>query len=354
MARRKSKSLLSKKQKAVLSLVLLALLIIAVAAMYFMGVLDDILNMLSGEAAPDEPSTDEPSTDEPSTDEPSTDEPSTDEPSTDEPSTDEPSREPVSVEGEMEIHVIDCGQADCILLLSEDEVMLVDTGDLDDDYTNKIINYLKDFNITSIDYLILTHADSDHIGGAPEIINEFDIGKCIMPDFVKTTKIYENTLKALSDNQVDCELPTPGDIFTVGEASCKILAPLKDYKDCNDSSVVIRVDFGKRSVLLTGDAEKESEADIASTYSSADLKVDVLKSGHHGSRTSSSTGLLDKADPEYAVISCGEGNSYGHPHEETIERYESYGITTYRTDLLGTIVLTTDGTSLEFEFEKAS
>ena len=299
MARRtRRKSLLSGKQKAVLTVIVVVLLIAAALVMHFMGVLDDLILMLTGDEKP---------------------------------------REPISVEGEMEIHVIDCGQADCILLLSEQEVMLVDTGDLDNDYTDKIINYLKDFNISKIDYLILTHADSDHIGGAPEIINEFEIGKCIMPDFVKTTKIYENTLNALSQNNVDCELPEPGSSFTVGEASCKILAPLDTYKDCNDTSVVIRVDFGKRSVLLTGDAEKESEADIVSEYSASELKVDVLKSGHHGSRTSSSEALLDKCDPEYAVISCGEGNMYGHPHNEVLSALENLNSKIYRTDTKGNI-----------------
>lgn len=327
MAKRKY----SKKNKlsievVVIVLVLAFILAAAAAIMHFAGVLDDVLGMLNIDLpfleTPDDGDT--------------------------------PPREPVSVEGEMEIHVIDCGQADSILLLSEDEVMLVDTGDLKDSYTNKIINYLKSFNITKIDYLILTHADSDHIGGAPEIINEFDVEKCIMPDFVKTTKIYENTLLALAENEVDCSVPVPGEVFKIGEASCKVLAPLDDYEDCNDTSVVIRVDFGARSVLLTGDAEKESEADIVATYTKADLKVDVLKSGHHGSRTSSSEALLDLCDPEYAVISCGDGNSYGHPHPETLDKYDDYGIEYYRTDLHGTVIIKTDGETLTITTEKTA
>ncbi len=308
MAKRKT-----KKQKSAYSALAIIALLIIVAVLYFTGALDGILASLNASDTP---------------------------------------REPTVVEGELKIHFLDVGQADCILVMSEDEVMLVDTGDRDTDYTNKIINYLKDLGIDTVDYLVLTHPDSDHIGGAPEIINEFTVEKCIMPDYTKTTKIFESTLDALEEREVEVVAPTVGEVFTVGEASCKILAPLKDYEDCNDASVVIRLDFGERSVLLTGDAEKESEADIAATYSAADLKVDVLKSGHHGSRTSSSSGLLDKADPDYAVISCGEGNSYGHPHVETVDRYDEYGITYYRTDISGTIILTTDGVSLEFEFEK--
>ena len=252
----------------------------------------------------------------------------------------EPEEPPEITEGELQVHVIDVGQADSILVLSEDEVMLVDTGDLDDDYTEKIINYIKSFGIDTIDYLVLTHPDSDHIGGAPEIFEEFIIKNCIMPDFAKTTKIYENTLDAIeAEEGLNLIEAVPDYRFEVGEAKCRVLAPIEEYEDANDASVVIKLVFGERSVLLTGDAEKDSEADMVKRYSASDLKADVLKSGHHGSRTSSSPALLDKVDPDYAIISCGEGNSYGHPHEETIERYAEYGIEVYRTDLVGTVVV---------------
>ena len=256
-------------------------------------------------------------------------------------------------EGELIVRFIDVGQADSILVMSSDEVMLIDTGDMDDDYTEKIISYIENLGIKEIDYLILTHPDADHIGGAPEIIGAFDIINCIMPDYSKTTKIYENTLAALeAEEGVNVIEATPAYTFTVGEAVCKILAPLDEYKDANDASVVIRLDFGKRSILFTGDAEKESEEDIVAKYSASELKVDVLKSGHHGSRTSSSTELLDKADPDYAVISCGTDNDYGHPHKETIDRYQKYGITVYRTDKQGTVILSIKDDKLNFITEK--
>lgn len=247
---------------------------------------------------------------------------------------------PELTEGELQVHIIDVGQADAILVLSEDKVMLVDTGDLDDGYTEKIINYIKSFNIDAIDYLVLTHPDSDHIGGAPEIFAEFEIKNCIMPDFAKTTKIYENTLDAIeAEEGLNLIEAVPDYDFKVGEAKCRILAPIEKYSDANEASVVIRLVFGERSVLLTGDAEKESEADMVKRYSASELKADVLKSGHHGSSTSSSEALLDKVDPDYAIISCGEGNKYGHPHDETIERYEEYEIEVYRTDEDGTVIV---------------
>jgi competence protein ComEC len=257
------------------------------------------------------------------------------------------------VEGELWVHFIDVGQADCILVMSGDEVMLIDTGDTDNDYTEKIIDYVQEFNITEIDYLVLTHPDSDHIGGAPEVIDTFVIKNCIMPDYAKTTKIYENTITALENQEgVNVIESVPGYEFTVGEAACTVLAPLKAYDDANEISAVIRLDFGERSVLFTGDAEKDSEADMAAQYSAAELKVDVLKSGHHGSSTSSSPEFLNKVDPDYAVISSGVGNSYGHPHDETIERYKQYGITVYRTDTHGTVVLKIADGEITFATEK--
>ncbi len=260
---------------------------------------------------------------------------------------------PKEVSGELQVHFIDVGQGDCILVMSEGEYMLVDTGDIDDECTEKIIDYLNGFGIKTIDYLVLTHPDADHIGGAPEVIGEFDVEKCIMPDYdKKTTKIYERTLDALEQTEVDVVEAVPGDEFSVGEADCKIIAPLKAYDDANDASVVIRMTFGEISVLLTGDAESESEADIVKRYKSSELECDVLKSGHHGSSTSSSSALLDAVSPKYAVISCGAGNSYGHPHTETTEKYESRKITVYRTDRNGTVVMKSDGEKVTFTTEK--
>lgn len=267
-------------------------------------------------------------------------------------------RDPTDVTGKMQIHFLDVGQGDCVLVLSNGKSMLVDTGDRDDTYNQKIINYLNDLNITTINYLVLTHPDADHIGGAPDVINNFTVEKCIMPDFVKTTKIFEDTLEALENNNVEVidanEMVAAKDSnkFSVGEAECEVIAPLKSYEDVNDASVVIYVSFGETGVLLTGDAEAESEADIVSTYSSKVLKADVLKSGHHGSRTSSSDAFLDLVDPKYAVISCGDDNKYGHPHSETLERYNSRDIEVLRTDIHGTLVMVTDGKNITFSSEK--
>ena len=266
-------------------------------------------------------------------------------------------RVPTAVKGQMQMHFLDVGQGDCILLLSEGKSMLVDTGDKDDTYNKKIVDYLKEYGISTINYLVLTHPDADHIGGAPDVINNFTVEKCIMPNYTKTTKIFEDTLDALDKNNVeviDANAAVSNDNgFTVGEAKCEILAPLSDsYADVNDASVVIYVSFGEKGILLTGDAESESEEDMVSRYSSKILKADVLKSGHHGSTTSSGDEFLDLVAPKYAVISCGEGNQYNHPHKETLDRYEDRNIEIYRTDLHGTIIMITDGKNIEFLLEK--
>lgn len=257
-----------------------------------------------------------------------------------------------NVEGSLEVHFIDVGQADSILVRSESANMLIDTGDLDDDCTASIISYLEGFGITKLDYLVLTHPDADHIGGAPEIINGFTVVNCIMPNAEKSTKIFESTVNALEEKQVNVIEAVADYEFKVGEAQCRILAPINEYDDVNDMSAVIQLYFGEKSILFTGDAESESEADMIKRYTSADLNADVLKVGHHGSSTSTSQAFLDLVNPEYAVISCGEGNSYGHPHDETIDLLEKNKITYYRTDVSGTIVLVTDGKTLTFTERK--
>ena len=263
------------------------------------------------------------------------------------------------VTGEMQVHFLDVGQGDCVLVLTETHTMLIDTGDKDDTYNQKIVDHLKKYNVSTINYLILTHPDADHIGGAPDVINNFTVEKCIMPDFVKTTQIFNQTVEALDENNVEVinanEVVTSkdGNVFYLGEARCELLAPLKDsYDDVNDASVVMRLSFGETDVLFTGDAEAESEADMVSAYSAAKLSAEVLKSGHHGSRTSSSYAFLNLVSPQYAVISCGEDNKYGHPHSETIEKYSSRNMTVYRTDVDGTVIMKTDGKNIVFTVEK--
>lgn len=245
----------------------------------------------------------------------------------------------------MEIHVIDVGQGDSTLFMTKNECILVDAG------TNKSENdlkaYLKNIGVEKINYAIFTHPHEDHIGGADMIINNFDVEKVIMPDADSDSKTYNSLLDALETKNTDVYKAVSGDEYSIGDIKMTLLAPNSDdYSGLNDYSVVVKLEYGNSSFMLTGDAEALSEKETMIKYSAAKLKCDFLKVGHHGSSTSTSDAFLDAVDPQIATISCGIDNKYGHPHSETIKKLEAKGITYYRTDKLGSIVFECDGTSI--------
>ena len=245
------------------------------------------------------------------------------------------------------VHFLDVGQADSILIqLPGSKCMLIDAGnDSDSDY---IINYLDKLNIGCIDYLIATHPHEDHIGGMDEIIEKYDIGRFLVPDLPDTytnTKYYQAVLDAAEVKNI---IPTSvssssGNIIDDGETIVTVIAPYYRalYSDLNNCSVCLRLQYYQTVMLFMGDASQESEADILD-YTGINLKADILKIGHHGSKESSSQSFLKKVQPATAVISCGKNNKYGHPHSETLERLKTIGATVYRTDNIGTIVITCD------------
>lgn len=252
---------------------------------------------------------------------------------------------PVPEGDEVFVHVIDVGQGDAILVMTPDGNMLIDTGE--NSGRQALVDYLDSVNVTSFEYVVFTHPDADHIGNADYIVQNYSIKNIIMPDRVSTTKTFERMITAIENSQATVIEAEPGYEFYIGALLNVILAPNDDYDDTNDASVVIKSTFGDTSIMLTGDAEKESEADIVKLYSAEVLKCDVLKVGHHGSRTSTTQAFLDAVDPTIALISCGEGNKYGHPIPETIKRLEEKGIEIYRTDKHGSIILCTDGKSFK-------
>lgn len=246
---------------------------------------------------------------------------------------------------EVLFHIIDVGQGDAILVMTPDGNMLIDTGE--SSAREALVAYLDSVNVTSFEYVVFTHPDADHIGNAAYVVENYSIKNIIMPDREATTKTFERMIDAIENSQANVIKAEPGYEFYIGALLNTIIAPNGDYKDTNDASVVIKSTFGDTSILLTGDAEKGSEADIVSIWSKETLKCDVLKVGHHGSLTSTSEAFLDAVSPTIAVISCGEGNKYGHPLPETLARLEERGIAIYRTDKHGSIVLRTDGESFE-------
>lgn len=255
-----------------------------------------------------------------------------------------------TVEGELKVHFLDVGQGDSALITAGNNAMLIDTGDRG--YGSGIVSYLKNQGIKKLDYLILTHPHADHIGGAVEVINSFEIDKIIMPKVSHTTKTFENLLVAIDNKGMKITAPNPGDEYELGSARFKILAPnSSSYKSLNDYSVVTRIVFGDTAFLFTGDAESTSESQILSK--GFEIKSDVLKIGHHGSDTSTSDSFLKSVAPKYAVISVGSGNKYGHPTQTVLGRLQNHGVEVYRTDEAGTIVAVSDGEKITFD-KKAS
>lgn len=247
-------------------------------------------------------------------------------------------------DGKMMVEFIDVGQGDCTLITDSEAVILIDGGEVGEAQT--VINYLKNKNITTIDCCIATHPHSDHIGSLAKVFEEFEVVDVIMPEIpekiIPTTATYEKFLTSLSEN-VENVIPADcGETYSYGQMKLEILGPVNAYDDLNDMSVVSKVSFGETSVVLTGDAETPSEQDMLSLRN-VDYSADILKVGHHGSRTSTSEDWLYAVNPQYAVISCGPNNDYGHPHKQLVNRLDKLDVEYYRTDLLGDIVFESDG-----------
>jgi len=245
----------------------------------------------------------------------------------------------------LSVMVIDVGQADSILVtMSTGEVMLIDAGESDS--VDAIYEELDERNIDTIDILVATHPHSDHIGGMPSVIERYNIGMVYMPDMASSSKIYKKLLDAIDKKDIPITEAYAGERFPLGAAQCAIVSPgADDDIDPNNESVVIFLDYLDTECLFTGDMEERAEEEALTDGSYID--ADILKVAHHGSSTGTSEAFLDAVSPEYAVISCGEGNSYGHPHEQTLDLLKEYGLAPYRTDLSGDILFTSDGHTIQ-------
>ncbi len=245
---------------------------------------------------------------------------------------------------QLEIMIMDVGQGDCILVVFETgETMLIDASTKSSAET--IINRLDSRGIEKIDIMVATHPHADHIGGMEDIVMRYDIGVIYMPDMQSSSKTYKELIAAIDGKGIPVTEAYAGLDFTLGPSLCTIVSPQKDAnKDANNESIVIFLDYGETDFLFTGDVEAWGEAAILSAGYIID--ADVLKVAHHGSRSGTTEEFLTAVSPEYAVISCGAGNKYGHPHEETLELLRRYGVKTYRTDISGDIVFFADGREL--------
>lgn len=251
---------------------------------------------------------------------------------------------PVTVpDGELQVHFIDVGQADCALILQGGQSMLIDAGNNDDG--KLVVNYLQSMGVTKLTYAVGTHPHEDHIGGLDTVLRAIPVENLLMPRIQTNTETFEEVLDVVADRGIPITAPKQGYTFSVGAAMTTALQCL-ETDDFNNASLIFRLDYGEISFLFTGDAEAEAEEAVL--HSRVPLSCDVLKVGHHGSSTSTSEAFLKAVDPDYAVISCGVGNDYGHPHREIVNALDAAGIVTFRTDRMGTVIAATDGKTIHW------
>ncbi len=243
---------------------------------------------------------------------------------------------------EMEVHFIDVGQGDATLIKIDGHSMLIDAGD--NDKGTAVQLYLQKQGVEKLDYLILTHTDADHIGGADVIITKFEVDTVFMGEFQEEKETYEDLMNALEYKVLQYSTPKVSSVYELGNASFTIVAPNKTYADSNNGSIALVLEHGDNSFLFTGDCEEQAETDILANGLNVDC--DVYKLGHHGSRTASSQAFLDAVAPTYGVISCADGNSYGHPHAEPLNNLRAMGVQIFRTDEQGSIIAYSNGTDI--------
>jgi len=266
----------------------------------------------------------------------------------DPPATPQPSEPTERAATSLAAHFIDVGQGDAILLLVEPSgvAVLIDGGTRSSG--QKVVQYLKAQGVEQLDLLIGTHPHEDHIGGLIAVLGAFPVKRVIDSGVPHTSKTWDDYMTGI-ETQVEAghcayETPEGQSVKLASNVTLEVLGPEGKMDSLNNASVVCRVDFGETAFLFTGDAETAAEAKLLA--SGANLKADVLKVGHHGSSTSTSAAFLAAVAPSRAVISVGTGNTYGHPKEITLTRLASAGVTIYRTDTAGTVVLVSDGTSI--------
>ena len=255
------------------------------------------------------------------------------------------------VDGELQMHTIDVGQGDSILICQGNKTMLIDCGTKANG--SKVVQYLENLGITKIDILVGTHPHDDHMGGMATVIQNFEIGTLYALDHSEdgiTTIWYQEFLDAVIEKKVNWVFPKAGDEIAMGQMVAKVLAPIEEDNDNqNNNSIVLRVSFGNTDILLTGDAEQEVEQTLLKE--NIELASEILKVAHHGSDTSNTKEFLENVKPQYAVISAKKGNTYGHPKKKVMELLQDRQVKVYRTDEQGSIIMKTDGNNITCNVE---
>lgn len=252
----------------------------------------------------------------------------------------------------MIVHYIDVGQGDCILVQVNNKNLLIDSGPT----SNRVnlLDYLEKLNIKKFDYIIATHPHEDHIGNMDTLIRRYKIGSFYAPKVIHSSTTFENMIAALIDKNLKINILKKGSTgIELGEnTSISVFSPEENINsdNLNDYSPIIKISFSNTSFLFTGDAEVSTETTIISENNN--LKSNIIKIGHHGSSTSTSPDFLNSVDPSVAIISVGKNNTYGHPDSDTLSLLNSMNIKTIRTDINGSIIVVSDGNSIQISNTK--
>ncbi len=244
--------------------------------------------------------------------------------------------------GELTVHFLDVGQADCALLECDGKYILIDGGNVED--SSLVVSYLEKAGVSELEAVFCSHAHEDHVGGLPGVLAVYPTGAVYAPTRTYASNCFDDFVYYTDQQGLEVTIPSVGDRCTFGGATVEVLGPVKTYAETNDTSLVLAVTYGDARFLFTGDMEISAETDLIE--SAADLHADVLKVGHHGSDTSTGYRFLREVMPTHAIVSVGEGNSYGHPNDKTLSLLSDAGATVYRTDKLGHIIAVSDGTNV--------
>lgn len=257
-----------------------------------------------------------------------------------------PATEPAQA---LTVHYIDVGQADCALVECGGEYMLIDSGNIAD--SSLVVSYLKRQGVERLAALVGSHPHEDHIGGLPGVLAVFPVEEIYSPTDSFDSECFDDFVRYARKQNLSITIPEPGDSFPLGDAQVTVLGPTGTCSEVNDTSLVLDIAFGDTRFLFTGDMELAAETDMLDYWGEAIPDADVLKVAHHGSDTSTGYRFLRQTAPEYAILSVGSGNPYGHPHESVLSRLQDADCTILSTDTLGTILAVSDGSAVTFSWE---